>query len=223
MGISGNGTNRRSSTAGPRRLRTSMATPPTAGRSPSRNGAGDGSALAAIGRISQNQVAVLCAAKFKRRNDSARMLFCHNTTPPHDPFFSTISVDQSASPVEAAVIHSRRLVSIPQERNAMACGMYGGWMSTIRCSFAKCARIGLRSCSSPKPGFWIRSSTSWDCGHPPLGNSASRTAWPVVRVLARETASSLARHTSGNVAGSIASAGEVDWRAAQSIGVSNTV
>lgn len=115
--------NRVLSQAGPRRFNTSTATPPSAGRKPSRSGAGEASLAHAIGRISQNQISEPCAARFKRRRDSERIWFCQKTTAPQLPFLRICSVVHNASPVFEERIHSKRLVSIPHVLKACACGM----------------------------------------------------------------------------------------------------
>ena len=109
----------------------SMATPATAGRRARRSGAGDASPQQAIGRISQNQVSVVWAARFSRRKDSARTFDCHRITAPQLPFLSICSLVHNASPVLLARIHSSRLVSMPQVSQAIACGKYGGCTSAI--------------------------------------------------------------------------------------------
>ena len=107
---------------GPRRLTMSMETPASAGRSANRSGAGDESLAQAIGRMNQNQVSVVWAARFSRRKDSPRTFDCHRMTAPQLPFLSICSVVQSASPVLFARIHSSRLVSIFHVSQAIACG-----------------------------------------------------------------------------------------------------
>lgn len=93
---------------------------------PKRKNAGDASLAAAIGRINQNQISALCAARLRRRKDSERIWFCQKTTAPQLPFFKICSVLHNASPVDDGLSHNNRRVSIPHSLKARDCGIYGG-------------------------------------------------------------------------------------------------
>jgi hypothetical protein len=68
-------------------------------------------------------------------------------------------------------------------------------MSAMRWLPESAAKVGFSSCISPIPCCCTSSSTSEDLGHPLFGSSSSSPAYPVGVVVAREIASSLARHT----------------------------
>lgn len=186
----------------------STETPPSAGRSAIRRGEGDASAAAASGRMSHSHVSVNWAARLSRRRDSARTFDCHNMTAPQLPFLRICSAAHNASAELPGRNHSTLRSFTCQERQAIACGRYGGCIRATRCCLDSDTRVGFSNCISPMPCCWTSSSTRADLGHPPLGSSASSALWPVVQVVEREIASSLARHTS-RMAGSPASSAAV--------------
>lgn len=90
------GKNSGSSDTGPRRLMKVMFSPPGAGRTPRRSGAGDESWAAEIGRIRKNSVSPDWAARCNLLNDSARICGAQYSKAP-TPLLSTCSQAQFAS------------------------------------------------------------------------------------------------------------------------------
>lgn len=62
-----------------------------------RNGDGEAFAAAEIGRMSQNHVSVVCAARFSRRSVSGRISVCQSMTAPQLPLLRICSVAHKAS------------------------------------------------------------------------------------------------------------------------------
>lgn len=104
----------------------SALTPPEAGRSATRSGAGDASAAHDMGRMSQHQVSVDWAARLSRRKLSLRIFVCQKMTAPQLPLRKICSVDQSASAVLDARIHSMFDLFKSKNLQAIAFGKYGG-------------------------------------------------------------------------------------------------
>lgn len=193
--MSASGIKSGASWCGPRRLMMWVEMPPAAGRNARRNGAGDASAAALIGRTSQKNVSVVCAARLSRRSASSRILVCHSSTAPQLPLRKICSVDQRASAVLGARIQSKFGQFKSMNLQAAELGKYGGCTKAIRRCCESCANIGRNKCISPMPACCTSNSVKVDWGQPFPGSSSSSMLCPVAMVLVTPRLSSLARQT----------------------------
>lgn len=164
----------------PRRLsrRTRRLAPSPSSRR--RSGAGDDCALQVLGRKTKNRLRLASAASCRRRSTAGPASGNQATTAPTLPVSSARSQAQAASR-PLALATSNRERATPPASSAGACREYGGATQTshARSSPETCASTGSNRASSPTPVRADKSSVMALPGHPPPGNSASRSAKPV--------------------------------------------
>jgi hypothetical protein len=171
---------------GPRRFKNVRSTPPRAGVTDSRSGAGDASCAHASGRKRNTQPSVSAAARLSRLRLSLRTCVCHNKTADAPKFLRTVSAAHNASAVRSGCTRTTCFGITPIAASASAFGLCGGFIRTMR-RLGSAHRTGWINRSSLEPGARTCSSVNAPVGQPRPGRARSRALHPVdtVRVLER--------------------------------------
>lgn len=196
-------------TGRPRRLmmRTDTSLAPASAFSMSRNGAGDGTPAAALGRHRQAKLERPSAATCRRRKARASMLASGQaSTPAKPPLANSCSTLQPT--LLPAWTTTSRSSTTPAAAQAGACGIHGGATRTSQPpSSDKRASAGNSRLISPTLPRSTRISVRQPRGQPPPGNSASSSGWPLGIVLSGSDASVSPRQTSPRASTSARAAG----------------